>query len=99
MLAGPQPWRPPRCPAAALLEVPMLAPGTQLATAAEIRAIHRRAVGILDAIAGRDDDDGYAPDQHRLDNRQLNAAIEALRFCCVAAGELGDATLLPLVAE
>jgi hypothetical protein len=76
----------------------MPAHATALATSDEIRAIHRRAIDMIDEILEREDED-YDPDQHRIDNRRLNAAVEALRFCCIAAGELGDVALLPLVAE
>ena len=72
------------------------------ATAAELRAIFGRAFAALDSLGGDDDDDDDDTDhfdQTRVlrQNLRHEAAIEALRFCSLAAGQLGDASLLPLV--
>jgi hypothetical protein len=71
------------------------------ATAAELRAIFARAFEAIDGVhnVDDDDDDHGDTDKIRRDNLRHEAAVEALRFCCLAAGQLGDASLLPLVVE
>jgi hypothetical protein len=70
-----------------------------LATADEIRAIFRRARAAVVQIMTRDDDDDFDADEYRRESERLRAAVEALRFCCIAAGQLGDASLVPLVID
>jgi hypothetical protein len=74
-----------------------------LATADEIRQIARRADALLDAVLSSDDDDDAFDldfeEQTMRNSEHIQAAIEALRFCALAAGELGDPALLPIVAE
>lgn len=72
-----------------------------LATAEEIRTIARRAITLLEILHEGHDDDEAAwndPDIQRLDNLVFRGAKEAMRFCATAAGLLGDASLLQLVA-
>lgn len=68
-----------------------------LATESEIRAIYQRACVAIDAVfeKGRE----YTREQQERDDAQVEAAVEALRFCAVAAGHLGEASLLPLVTH
>jgi hypothetical protein len=78
-------------------------PDPVLATAAEIRRIASRAEALFDVIFSEDDDDDdelldFSAERQRAGQR-INAAIEALRFCALAAGELGDPKLLPVVAQ
>jgi hypothetical protein len=75
----------------------MSAPPLVLATASELRAIFQRAFAAIDAVFARDDDDDR--DQRRRDKEQIEAAVEALRFCAVAAGHLGEPALLPFIAQ
>src|SRR5262245_2501972 len=74
-----------------------------LATADEIRAIYKRARDALDALLAEDEDEDedeyYDPSRFHLDRDRFRAVIEALRFCCVAAGQLGDPRLIPLISE
>lgn len=71
-----------------------------LAKAAEIRAIFQNALALFESV----EEVGLAEDP---DDRELIAevnirnavGVEALRFCCVAAGLARDVSLLPLVAE
>lgn len=72
-----------------------------LATAEEIRTIARRAITLMDVLhEGNDDDTAWNdPDVRRLEHQVFRAAKEAMRFCATAAGLLGDASLLQLVAE
>ncbi|MDC3980118.1 hypothetical protein [Polyangium jinanense] len=71
-----------------------------LATAEEIRTIARRAITLMEVLhEGHDDDTAWNdPDAQRLDNLVFRGAKEAMRFCATAAGLLGDASLLQLVA-
>ncbi len=73
-----------------------------IATPAEIRSIFLRAQQTIDDIGDRvlDDDEDLDDEERRVEeNVRLGAAVEAMRFCCVAAGLTGDASLLPLVAD
>ncbi|MFT3773461.1 MAG: AAA family ATPase [Minicystis sp.] len=73
-----------------------------LATAAEIRALAARAMEVLEAYPGGDDDDRDSPlddDGEQRENAAFEAAREALRFCAAAAAQLGDAGLLPLLVD
>jgi hypothetical protein len=90
----------------ARLEVVTLAPPMprtypDLATADEIRQIARRAEELLDAVFGADEEDDDIDDTERVirEGQRIQAAIGALRFCALAAGELGDPKLLPIVAQ
>lgn len=72
------------------------------ATAAEIRAIFDRAFTALDSLGEDDDDDDTDHlDRTRIvrENLRHEAAIAALRFGSLAAGQLGDASLLPLIVQ
>jgi hypothetical protein len=80
----------------------MRKPDPVLATAAEIRQIKSRADDLLDAILGEEDDDDdllERSSQRQRTGQRIEAVIQALRFCALAAGELGDPALLPVVAD
>lgn len=71
-----------------------------LASADEIRTIFRRSLAVLDALLERDDDDeDEDQESYYVERSRLRSVIEALRFCCVAAGQLGDPSLVPLIEE
>jgi hypothetical protein len=74
-------------------------PTFTFATADELRRIFDRAFEAIEEIHRDDDDDDDVPDQIFRDNLRHDAAVEALRFGCLAAGQLGDASLLPLVVQ
>ena len=74
----------------------MPSPAFTLATAEELRAIARRAIEVL--CEGDADPDAIdEPDAE--EGERVGAALEALRFCGVAARALGDPALLPLLLE
>jgi hypothetical protein len=73
------------------------------ATAAEIRTLAERANALLQRALGPEDDDLLdEEDEREADERSLRQsrrALSTLRFCCSAAGFLGDPTLVSVVIE
>ena len=75
----------------------------KIATYEELRDIAEQAFELLEMLAGDDEeDDDESPLEDGAEEKAhvaRRAAIEALRFCAAAAGQLGDVRLAPLVCR
>jgi hypothetical protein len=76
-------------------------PRFTLATADEIRALLERAFAGLGWVEASDEDDDEDDDERDFQSgwREIQACMDAVRFCASAAGLLGDASLAPLLAD
>jgi hypothetical protein len=73
-----------------------------IASRAEICTLFERANAALEHLLHGDDDDDDGGDRASVRREQravLRGVMEALRFCCMAAADLGDPELVGLVAQ